>query len=448
MATEIRLAEIIEALSHALDMTEGQPVGHSIRCCHIGMAIGRQLGLSDRALHDLYFTLLLKDLGCSSNAARICELYLADDLKFKRDFKLVDGSFPQVLRFVLAHTGMRAGLSERFRGLVNILKNGSEIATSLIQTRCERGADIARQMRFSESVAQGILDLDEHFDGGGKPLGKSGNDIHIFARIALMAQVIDIYFLDSGPEAAVAEVLKRSGGWFDPAVVDAFLRSASEARFWTDLVRPDIERLVLDAEPGREAVYADDDYLDDIAAGFARVIDAKSPYTAGHSERVALFSDMIAEQLDMQPAQRRQLKRAALLHDIGKLGVSNAVLDKPGRLKGDEWEQMKRHAEYSQAILSRIAAFADVAKIGGSHHEKLDGTGYPRGLRGDEIAFDVRIVATADVFDALTADRPYRAALPVAKAFEILWETAGRHHDASCINALERALTNSELIAA
>ncbi|KPF45576.1 HD-GYP domain-containing protein [Rhizobium sp. AAP43] len=448
MATEIRLAEIIEALSHALDMTEGQPAGHCVRCCHIGTAIGRQLGLSEGALRDLYYTLLLKDLGCSSNAARICELYLADDLKFKRDFKLVDGTFPQVLKFVLSHTGMQAGLAERFRGLVNILKNGQEIATSLIHTRCQRGADIARQMRFSEAVAQGILDLDEHFDGGGKPLGKAGNDIHIFARIALMAQIIDIFFSASGPEAAVAEVIKRSGGWFDPVIVEAFLRSASEARFWTDLVRPDIEQIVLAAEPGQQQIFADEDYLDDIAAGFARVIDAKSPYTAGHSDRVALFSDMIAEQLDMQPAQRRRLKRAALLHDIGKLGVSNAVLDKPGRLIGDEWEQMKRHAQYSEAILSRISAFADIAKIGGSHHEKLDGTGYPRGLRGDEISFDVRIVATADVFDALTADRPYRAALPVHKALEILWETAGRHHDASCINALERALNSAQLIAA
>ncbi len=131
MTQTIRLAELIEALSHALDMTEGQPAGHCVRCCFIGTRIGQALGLDEESLRDLYYTLLLKDLGCSSNAARICELYLADDLKFKRDFKLVDGSFPQILKFVLSHTGMEAGLAERFRGILHIFKNGGEISTSL-----------------------------------------------------------------------------------------------------------------------------------------------------------------------------------------------------------------------------------------------------------------------------------------------------------------------------
>lgn len=447
MSHTIRLAELIEALSHALDMTEGQPAGHCVRCCFIGTRIGQALGLGEEPLRDLYYTLLLKDLGCSSNAARICELYLADDLKFKRDFKLVDGSFPQILRFVLSHTGMEAGLAERFRGILNIFKNGGEISTSLIQTRCRRGAEIARQMRFSEEVARGILDLDEHVDGGGKPQGLKGAEIHLFSRIALMAQVIDVFFVHQGPQAALDEVRKRAGGWFDPDLVATFEALANPV-FFAELGADNLEAYVLAMEPGRQSVMADEDYLDDIAAGFARVIDAKSPYTSGHSDRVALFTDLIAEELGMPAAERRRLKRAALLHDIGKLGVSNSVLDKPGRLEGDEWEQMKRHAEFSEMILSRIAAFSDLALIGGAHHEKLDGSGYPRGLKGEQISFETRIVATADVFDALTADRPYRAAMPVEKALAILWEGADRHHDSTCIAALERALARAELKAA
>lgn len=447
MTTRIRLAEIIEALSCALDMTEGQPPGHCIRCCWIGTAIGREHGLSDDALQDLYYTLLLKDLGCSSNAARICELYLADDLTFKQDFKLVDGSLPQILRFVLSHTGMQAGLAERFRSLMHIVRNGGAIATDLIQTRCRRGAEIARQMRFSEAVAHGILDLDEHWDGGGQPSGLKGAAISPFARIALLSQVIDVFQVSAGREAAIAEVRKRAGTWFDPEMVEAFTRIDAEA-FWTKLNSDDIGRLVLRGEPGQQVIYADEDYLDDIAAGFARVVDAKSPYTSGHSDRVALFTDMIAEEMGMAPADRRRLKRAALLHDIGKLGVSNAVLDKPGKLEGEEWQAMKRHAEYSELILSRIGAFAELARIGGAHHERLDGKGYPRGLTAADLALDVRIVSTADVFDALTADRPYRAAMPVAKALAILWESAGASHDPACIAALERALAKAELAVA
>src|SRR4029450_912188 len=145
---EIRLAELLSALCHALDMTEGQPAGHCVRCCWIGMHIGREIGLGETKLWELYYTLLLKDLGCSSNAARICQLYLTDDLSFKHDFKQIDGSLPQALRFVLAHTGLQAGLADRFRALINLFQSGGEIARELIETRCQRGAEIARQMRF------------------------------------------------------------------------------------------------------------------------------------------------------------------------------------------------------------------------------------------------------------------------------------------------------------
>ncbi len=445
-STSIRLAEILGALSRALDLTEGQPPGHCARCCWIGVSIGRKIGMPDEQLRDLYYTLLLKDLGCSSNAARICDLYLADDITFKRDFKQLDGSLPQVLRFVLSHTGVNTGLAERFRSIVNILQNGGRIATDLIETRCQRGAEIARQMRFSEPVTEGILHLDEHWDGSGKPDGLEGSDISLFARIALLAQVVDVFQTMNGHAAALAEAGHRSGSWFDPELVEALLAVAGDRAFWKVLEDDGIEEIVLSMEPGAQAALADEDYLDDIAAAFARVIDAKSPFTSGHSDRVAVFTDLIAEEMGFDTAHRRWLKRAALLHDIGKLGVSNSVLDKPAKLDDDEWVAMKRHAELSEAILSRIGAFSDLARIGGAHHERLDGKGYPRGLAGEEIDIDTRIVSTADVFDALTADRPYRAAMPVSKALSILWEGAGASHDPVCIEALERAIHRSRLL--
>jgi len=446
--TAIRVAEIMSALSRALDMTEGQPPGHCVRACWIGMQVGRQLGYPVDMLGDLYYTLLLKDLGCSSNAARICALYLADDLAFKRDFKLVDTSLSQVLGFVLSHTGLQSGLAERFRSVFNILQNGGTIARELIETRCQRGAEIARQMHFSEAVARGILDLDEHFDGGGKPQGLAGAAISPFARIALMCQVIDVFCVSGGRRAALREIERRRGSWFDPACVDAFLVVERQDGFWETLARDDVGAMVLALEPAQMLRLADEDYLDDIAAAFARVIDAKSPFTSGHSDRVALFTDMIAEEMGYDLAARRTIKRAALLHDIGKLGVSNAILDKNGKLDDDEWRAMRSHAAYSEEILERIAAFADLARIAGAHHERLDGKGYPNGLAGDQIGMDTRIISTADVFDALTADRPYRAAMPVAKAFAILDADAGKSHDPVCIEALKRAIAHADLMRA
>ena len=228
---QITLSELLGALSHALDLTEGQPAGHCVRCSHIGVEIGREIGLGEDEIAELYYTLLLKDLGCSSNAARICELYLTDDLSFKQDFKFIDGSLPQALRFVLAHTGLKAGLAERFRAIVNIFQNGGEIARELIETRCHRGADIARKMRFAQPVAEGIKNLDEHWDGGGKPLGVRGTAIPIYSRIALLAQVIDVFHISNGPDAALREANNRSATWFDPDLVAAFERVAARPMF-------------------------------------------------------------------------------------------------------------------------------------------------------------------------------------------------------------------------
>jgi HD-GYP domain-containing protein (c-di-GMP phosphodiesterase class II) len=435
-----RLSELLSGLSHALDMTEGQPPGHCVRCCWIGVHIGRELGLSDIDIGHLFYTLLLKDLGCSSNAARICALYLTDDISFKRDFKLFDGSLPQALRFVLSHTGLKAGLAERFRALIHTVQHSGEISRSMIETRCQRGASIARKMRFEESVAAGIQNLDEHWNGGGKPLGRVGNAIPLASRIALAAQIIDVFHIESGRDAALSEIRKRSGTWFDPAVVHSFERVAQQPSFWQGLAAETISETIFTLEPEQTIIYLDENYLDDIAEAFAEVIDSKSPFTSGHSERVTLFSDMIAEELGMAPDRRRWLKRAALLHDIGKLGVSNSVLDKQGKLDSEEWADMKMHAVHTQTILARTSVFADLAETAAAHHERLDGTGYPKGLRADAIVLETRIITTADIFDALTADRPYRAAMPVTKALSIMREELDTAIDRGCFEALQKAL--------
>jgi HD-GYP domain-containing protein (c-di-GMP phosphodiesterase class II) len=403
------------------------------------MHIGRRMGLADGELWDLYYTLLLKDLGCSSNAARICELYLTDDLSFKRDYKTVGDSLPQVLNFVLSHTGLQASLAERFRSVMTIVGNGQEIAQELIQTRCSRGAEIARLLRFPESVSAGIYSLDEHYNGQGRPQGLAGDAIPLYSRIALLAQVIDVFHTSGGRQAALDEIRLRTGRWFDPLLVQAFEHIADEA-FWATLASPEVGTAVLALEPASHVVALDDDYLDDIAAAFGQVVDSKSPYTSGHSARVALYTDLIAETLGVSPERRRWLKRAALLHDVGKLGVSNSILDKPGKLDDAEWAAVKAHAAYTEAILSRIGAFSELARVSAAHHERLDGKGYPRGLMADEITLETRIITTADIFDAITAARPYRGAVPIPKTLEIMAENLDAAIDRRCFEALKAAI--------
>ena len=445
MPHSMKMSELISALSHALDMTEGQPPGHCIRACWVGMQIGKAMHLDSRSLWELYYTILLKDVGCSSNAARICQLYATDDQQFKRDFKLVDGSITQVLNFVLQHTGVRSGMAERFKNILSVMRNGTEWANELMQTRCERGADIARQLRFEEPIAQGIRGLDEHWNGGGKPYGLSGEQIPLYSRIALLSQVVDVFFTGANSDASLAEIEKRKGSWFDPSIVDTFMHIADE-HFWQQLGHTELPEQIIQLEPAQHQVALDEDYIDEIASAFGQIVDSKSPYTAGHSERVALITELIAKQLGLPEDRCRWLKRGALLHDVGKLGISNSILDKPDKLTDEEFETVKLHAQFTGEILSRIAAFKELADTAQAHHERMDGYGYPLRLKGDEISLETRIITTADIFDAITAARPYRGPIPVPKALEMMGEHLDTQIDRRCYDALVKVTQEYEML--
>jgi HD-GYP domain-containing protein (c-di-GMP phosphodiesterase class II) len=432
----IPLAELLGAFSYALDLTEGQPAGHCIRACWIATHVGQAIGLGGVQLDELYYTTLLKDLGCSSNAARIAQIYLTDDLVLKRDFKLVGTGSRDILAFVLGQTGRAAPLRKRIAALANILRNGSELVREVIETRCTRGAEIARRLRFSDDVAAGIYSLDEHWDGSGQPQRLRGNAIPLYARIALLAQIADVFRTSAGPKAAIAEVRRRSGTWFDPELVAAFETVAREPVFWDDLASPTIETKLASLPPGQRRIVADESFLDEIALAFGSVVDAKSPYTGGHSYRVADYVDALSAQLAVPSGRRAWLRRGALLHDIGKLGISNALLDKPGPLSDAEWAVMRSHAAHTQEILGRVSCLADLAPVAAAHHERLDGTGYPLGLDDARISKETRMITICDFFDALTADRPYRKALPIDTALEIIAGQVGSAVDPDCYAAL------------
>ena len=437
----MRLSEIIGALSFALDLTEGQPPGHSMRCAWIGMHIGQVLRMDPDRLSDLYYTLLLKDAGCSSNAARLWELYGGDERLIKHDYKTVDSqSFLSLGRFVLQHTGPGEPLRRRAQRLLNLARHGEELADELIQTRCERGADIVRQLGFGDAVAAGVYSLDEHWNGKGRSGHLQGEAIPLNARIALLAQVVDVFHAVGGPMAARAEARRRAGTWFDPAAVAAFLAASVEDGFWAGLAADGLALRVAAIEPVARVITIDADRLDVISEAFADIVDAKSSFTAGHSRRVTQYTDAIATMLQLSEARRRWLRRAALLHDIGKLGVSTSILDKPGKLDAAEWAEMKRHPAWSEEILSRMSAFRDLAPIAGAHHERLDGKGYPKGLAGDAICLEARIITAGDIFDAITAKRPYRDPMPVPEAMARMEQERGVALDGRCLDALRAAL--------
>jgi HD-GYP domain-containing protein (c-di-GMP phosphodiesterase class II) len=437
---EIRRSEVVAAFTHALDLTEGQPQGHSIRSCFIATTLARELGLDSAETGRVYYTALLKDLGCSSNAARIHELYRADDLAFKQTWKTVAPGRRATLRFVFEQTAPGAPLKDRIATLGRVLMNGDTVAQEMIEARCTRGAAIARELRFGEGVAQGIYRLDEHWDGSGRPGGLRGTAIPLASRLALLAQIADVFHQTAGRYMAAEEVVRRARTWLDPELVRAFVKVAESSRFWAQLESTAIDIRVAAMAP-EEAEEVDDDYLDAIAAAFGKVIDAKSPFTAGHSARVADYAERLGTRLGVLPSRLRRLRRAATLHDIGKLGVSSAILEKPGKLDDEEWAEMRTHASHTQAILGRIGALADLAPIAAAHHERLDGKGYPLGLSGDALNRETRIITLCDFYDALTADRPYRPAMPVERALSGMAGEVGGALDPEGFEALSEVVS-------
>jgi HD-GYP domain-containing protein (c-di-GMP phosphodiesterase class II) len=440
---ELRLSEVLSALSHALDITEGQPRGHAERTCLIGMRLGAQIGLDQGQRSSLFYALLLKDAGCSSNSAKVAALYGNADSAVKRDRKVTDHLRPaQSLRHLLRNTAPGASPLTKARHIRALAAEGSDGARELTALRCERGADVARKVGMDEATAEAIAALDEHWDGRGYPAGVAGDAIPLLGRVLCLAQTAEVFWQLDGPAAALDVARARRGSWFDPELVDALC--AVEDDFWLSLEQP----RVADWEPADRVETVDQERLDRVAEAFAAVVDAKSPYTARHSHGVASIAVGLAHLLGVDERTRRDLYRAGLLHDIGKLGVSNRILDKRGPLDEDEWREVRRHPLTSLQILRRVGVLRNVARLSGLHHERLDGSGYYLGFDGTQLDLPARVLAVADVAEALSAHRPYRNALEPDEVLAIMAREAGTTLDAEAFEALVELMTKPHSAAA
>ncbi|QIN81626.1 HD domain-containing protein [Rubrobacter tropicus] len=435
---DLRFSEVLSALSFALDLVEGQPEGHTVRSCLVGMKVAGRLGLDAEMRSALFYALLLKDAGCSSNASMMSTLFDADDMEAKKKVKTVDWtSLPHAALYAARTVSPDGSLLAKAGKMVRFAARGQAESRNLIRIRCERGADITRLMGFPEETAWAIRSLDEHWDGRGHPDGLKGEEIPLLARICGLAQTVEVFFTAHGPAGAEEVARVRSGRWFDPALVEVLLAEAAEGGLWKDLSREDPQREVTRLEPDDRTLEATPERVDLVARAFGEIIDAKSPFTYRHSEGVAKVAVAMGERAGFGPDATRDLMRAGLLHDIGKLGISNRILDKPGPLTDEEYAKVRRHPELTYEILSRVGPFRPIAETAANHHEKLDGSGYHRGVGAEDLDFPSRILAVADIYDALSADRPYHKALPKEKVLGILREDSGTKLDADSVTILE-----------
>ena len=437
----LSLEDVLCSLSYALDLTSGQVPGHTERSCLIALRIGAALGLSSDALQSLRQAMLLKDSGCSSNAARMFEIYGGDDIAAKYASKVVDWSnLIEAVKYAAGQALPEAGLLARAQRMVKIAGMGG-IADQLMESRCSRGAQIALNLGLSPDAAECIKYLDEHWDGRGAPYHLAGEQIPLLARIACLAQTLEVFEKTFGLGPAYEMLRTRSGRWFDPALVQVAHSLRQDDMFWYSVRETPHETLL---EIGIEAAPtpATEERLDAVCEAFSGIVDAKSHFTGEHSSRVCEFTLEIAAGLGIAGSRRMILRRAALLHDIGKLAVPNTILDKDGKPTDAEWDCIRRHPYYTQQILSKIKGFERLSAVASAHHERLDGRGYFRGLDSTVLDLDMRILAVADVFDALSADRPYRKAMPMEKVFAIL---GSESLDPQCVSLLRaRYISASE----
>lgn len=439
----VATSEVLAALSRALDLTEGQPLGHSVRACVIGMRLGQASGLTQDQLAELYYALLLKDSGCSSNAAHIAALFGSDDQDVKPRMKTVDwDNRTQLALETWRNAGMQKSLWSRMRYFMGIARQ-ENMTRDIIEARCERGADIAQRLGFPSGTVEAIRSLDEHWNGKGYPHGTQGDEIPLMSRILNIAQTVEVFLSRDGVDGVEVVLRDRRGRWFDPALTDLVLDWRTDGSFWASVQSREAEDDVLSLEPAAHIRTVDEKGLDDIATAFADIIDAKSPFTYRHSSQVALFACAIGTELGFDDATLTRTRRAGLLHDIGKVGVSNRILDKNGPLDSAERAAIEQHPLHTWEILRRVSAFSDFARQASTHHEKLDGTGYPWRLEADDLDGPSRVLVVADIYEALTASRPYRGSMSVEEALSILDIQKGTKVDAAAVDALAAIVTGS-----
>ncbi len=349
----------------------------------------------------------------------------------------------ETLKYLKRHVRPDRPARERLVEVLRMAARREEQSKELIATRCERGASIVHKMGFPDATAQAILNLDEHWNGKGSPRHARGEEIPLYSQVMNLAQTLEVYHALHGPAEALDVARRRSGRWFSPELVRIVVSWGEDSEIWREASSEQAGQTVEEMAPDQDSITVDEERLDAICEAFADVIDAKSPFTYRHSAGVAQAAVAMGLEMGFDRPALTTLRRAALLHDIGKLSVSNAILEKPGRLTAAEWEVVRKHPYYTEKILEKAPVFSDFAVMAASHHEKLDGSGYHRALKSSQLPLPARALAVADIYDALAADRPYRKGMPLERVLSIIKEDAPQQLDADCVEALKIAVSRA-----
>jgi HD-GYP domain-containing protein (c-di-GMP phosphodiesterase class II) len=424
----------VATLSYAADLGLGQPMAHCMRQMVVALRLAGLAGASDRELEATYYLGLMMNVYCHADAAEQAK-WFGDDISVKGDgFQMLDMSTARMISFILRRVGSHGSGMARARRLAAFPVAGPKQMAAFMTTHSTLGAQFAGRIGLDEAACVAIRQSYEQWDGKGHPHHLRGEEICLPARLVQLASPVEVFSRRGGVEAAVAMARKHRGTQYDPAVVDLFcahapglLAGLDQASDWDT---------VLDSEPrlSRRVSGAD---LDVVLEAMADLVDLKSPYLAGHSRGVANLVSAAARAAGHPEDDVRALRRAALVHDLGRLGISNAIWDKPGPITEAESERVRLHPYLTDRMLARVDALRRSRKIASRHHERLDGSGYPRGLTAASLTLQDRLLAAADAYHAMTEPRPHRAPLdPAQAAGDLRAEVSAGRLDGEAVDAV------------
>lgn len=429
----LRLAELVAALSLTSDLGLGQPMEHVMRSCLIALRLGERLGLDEDERAAVYYVALLAWVGCTADSHELSK-WFGDDIAFRADTYEVDLAGLPALVFMLRHAGAGRSNLQRATRSAALMVTGAGAVEASMMAHCQATGIVAERLGLGPEVRSPLQHNFARWDGKGLPAGLGGNDIALSMRLVHLAEIVEVFHRRGGVDSAVEVARKRSGKQFDPAIVEEFCRAAPDLLGGLD---PDTNwDQVIEAEPALRPTLAADE-LDRALEAIADFTDLKSPYLSGHSRGVADLAAEAGRWAGLPDSDVATLRRAGLVHDLGRTGVPNTIWDKPGPLTDAEWERVRLHAYYTERMLSRPPVLASLAAIAALHHERLDGSGYHRGLPGLSLGPSARILAAADAYHAMTEPRPHRPARSVADAAdELRTEVRAGRLDGKAVDAV------------
>jgi HD-GYP domain-containing protein (c-di-GMP phosphodiesterase class II) len=430
---QVRLAELVAALSLGIDLGFGQPMEHVLRQCLIAVRLAERVGLDDAARADVYYTALLVNVGCHTDAHEQAK-WFGDDIALR------SGKYDYELR---SARGTAAALRllgagrpplHRFRIGLEFAISGRRDLDGMIAHHAAMARSLAQELELPEGVLEALDAAYEQWDGRGWPGELRGDEIPIAARLAQIAEFVEVAHRVAGVAGARELARTRGGKQVDPALARIIRADA-------DLLLAGLDTIatwdaVISAEPTLRIVLSGE-RVDAALVAIATFIDLKSPYTLGHARAVAGVAAEAGVVLGLPGDEVTRLYRAGLVHDFGRLGVSNAIWDKRGPLGPGEWERVRTHPYLTERMLRQSDALAPYGAIAAQHRERLDGTGYPRGLVGAAISPLARILGAADAYQAMREPRPYRARRdPDAAAAELRGDVRVGRLDADAVDAV------------